>query len=88
MQVLCSNCRYSGELAPSASGEVVCPSCGSSIRNLSGTTVGWTPANVQRRLGRFELREAVGTGAFGTVIAVPDDAPLQARLLGVLGRQA
>src|SRR5262249_19118725 len=72
MQVVCSNCQYSGELAPSDTGAVVCPGCGSSIRSESGTTAGWTPSNEQRRFGRFELREAVGTGAFGTVYEARD----------------
>jgi len=72
MQVLCSHCQYSGELAPSASGAVVCPGSGSSLHSESASTAGWTPADERRRFGRFELREAVGTGAFGTVYEAHD----------------
>jgi tRNA A-37 threonylcarbamoyl transferase component Bud32 len=72
MQVICSQCQYSGELAASDAGEVVCPGCGSSIRNESGTTTGWKPAGERPRFGRFELRDAVGTGAFGTVYEARD----------------
>lgn len=35
-----------------------------------------------------QLDELTATGAFGTVIAVPDDADAQTKLLAVLGRQA
>jgi len=35
-----------------------------------------------------QVEELNATGAFGTIIEVPDDAPLQTRLLGVLGRVA
>ncbi|MFO0965524.1 MAG: serine/threonine-protein kinase [Gemmataceae bacterium] len=72
MQVLCSHCQYSGDMPPSNDGTVVCPGCGSSIRNERGTTVGWVPANGQRRFGRFELIEAVGSGSFGTVFEARD----------------
>jgi tRNA A-37 threonylcarbamoyl transferase component Bud32 len=72
MQVLCSQCQFSGEVAASDTGAVICPGCGSSIRNESGTTTGWKPAEGQRRFGRFELRGAVGSGAFGTVYEAHD----------------
>src|SRR5262245_50084435 len=72
MQVTCPLCQYSGETGPTATGEIVCPSCGSSIRYQSGTTAAWNPPEGQRRFGRFELRDAVGTGAFGTVYEAHD----------------
>jgi serine/threonine protein kinase len=72
MQVLCSQCQYTGELEATATGAVVCPGCGSAIRNESGTTVGWEASDGQRRFGRFELRDPVGTGAFGTVYEARD----------------
>jgi tRNA A-37 threonylcarbamoyl transferase component Bud32 len=94
MQLLCSQCQYSGEVVPSDTGAVVCPGCGSSVRNDSGTTAGWQPAGGQRRFGRFELRDAVGTGAFGTVYEAHDSeldrivaikVPRSDRLVGTPG---
>jgi len=35
-----------------------------------------------------QVADLTATGAFGTVVDVPADAPLQTRLLGVLGREA
>jgi len=72
MQVLCSQCQFSGVLAPSEAGEVICPGCGATIRNDTGTTTGWNPNESVRSLGRFELREVVGSGAFGTVYEAHD----------------
>ena len=51
--------------------EVVCPSCGSKFRVERPPAEGMQPEDVHR-LGKFELLEAVGRGAFGTVYRARD----------------
>jgi hypothetical protein len=66
----CPHCHNPIEfvVAPPAE-EVICPSCGSTFHVTSGdpvsNTVSYEP--VPRSFGRFELHDALGTGAFGTV---------------------
>src|SRR5262245_25829370 len=73
MHVSCPHCQNPIELVTRpAAGEVLCPSCGSTFRIESDTTVTWSGAIRGRKLGRFELQSAVGTGAFGTVYKARD----------------
>jgi serine/threonine protein kinase len=59
-------------LGPEAAGEdVVCPSCDSTFRLDRERTVSWKPEKLPR-LGKFELLEAVGRGAFATVYRARD----------------
>jgi WD40 repeat protein/tRNA A-37 threonylcarbamoyl transferase component Bud32 len=73
VHILCPHCRNPIELAglPAATEEVVCPACGSTFRLERESTASWKPRGGQR-LGRFELIEAVGVGAFGTVYKARD----------------
>jgi WD40 repeat protein len=73
MNIVCPHCRNLIELVDTRQAdEVLCPSCGSSFRVERGSTLGGNPANGQRKLGKFELIEAVGSGAFGTVFMARD----------------
>src|SRR5262245_10647416 len=71
MHILCPHCRNPIEiikLTPHA--EIACPSCGSSFHLESDSTTGWRPGS--DRLGKFELIEVIGQGAFGTVFKARD----------------
>jgi len=55
----------------SAEDEVLCPSCGSSFLLEPDRAVSWTSEKLPT-IGKFELLEAVGRGAFGTVYRARD----------------
>src|SRR5262245_40693086 len=72
MQTSCPHCQNLIDVATPAAGEILCPACGSSINLGSGTTTGYVPSESRRRLGKFELIDQVGVGAFGTVYKAHD----------------
>jgi tetratricopeptide (TPR) repeat protein/tRNA A-37 threonylcarbamoyl transferase component Bud32 len=63
--VRCPHCHNPIRLGDERADEVLCPACGSSFRvqdtRLTDTT------SLMRRLGKFQLLERVGLGAFGAV---------------------
>jgi tetratricopeptide (TPR) repeat protein/tRNA A-37 threonylcarbamoyl transferase component Bud32 len=72
MHLVCPSCHSSIEVeAPTETREILCPSCQSSIRLEGGSTTGWRPLE-GRKLGRFELLDTIGAGAFGTVYRARD----------------
>ncbi|MBX3413226.1 MAG: protein kinase [Pirellulales bacterium] len=68
----CPHCENAIQIVDDDSEEeVVCPSCGSSFRIDHDRTQTWKPEKLPR-LGKFELLQAVGRGAFGTVYRAKD----------------
>jgi tRNA A-37 threonylcarbamoyl transferase component Bud32 len=64
-RIRCPSCNNPIQLADNRSDEVLCPVCGSTFRvqdtHLTSTASG------MRQLGKFQLLERVGVGAFGAV---------------------
>jgi tRNA A-37 threonylcarbamoyl transferase component Bud32 len=72
MHLLCPHCHNPIEgvtLTPRQ--EIACPSCGSSFQVELGSTTGFVPHKGQK-LGKFELIDTLGQGAFGTVYLARD----------------
>ena len=72
LRLNCPHCQNPIEVvADESADDVLCPSCGSTIRMDRDLTYSWQPERLPR-LGRFELKMAVGRGAFGTVYRALD----------------
>jgi hypothetical protein len=67
----CPHCNNPIELVDDSEDDVLCPSCGSTFRLDSDGTHTWSPEKLPQ-LGKFELLEVVGRGAFGTVYRARD----------------
>jgi tRNA A-37 threonylcarbamoyl transferase component Bud32/tetratricopeptide (TPR) repeat protein len=73
MHIICPHCQGHIELAePATLDDISCPTCGSSFRLERGSTTGWSPGATGRKLGKFELIDLVGAGAFGSVFMARD----------------
>jgi WD40 repeat protein len=72
MHILCPHCHNPIEVVKlTPRQEIACPSCGSSFRLETDSTTGWELGPGQR-IGKFELLDTVGSGAFGTVYKAHD----------------
>jgi eukaryotic-like serine/threonine-protein kinase len=72
MHLVCPHCHNPIEIVTASQGEeILCPLCGSSFRQETESTASWRSLR-GRQLGRFELIEAVGVGAFGSVYKARD----------------
>jgi serine/threonine protein kinase len=73
MPLICPHCRNTADLSEDAAPEeVLCPVCGSSFRLERGATTDWSARDDRRTLGKYELIDVVGVGAFGTVYMARD----------------
>src|SRR5262249_27779891 len=72
MHILCPHCRNPIEVVKlNPHEEITCSSCGSGFRLESDATTGWE-RRAGQKLGKFQLIEPVGQGAFGTVFKARD----------------
>src|SRR6516162_4593658 len=64
-RIRCPHCHNPIQLSDERSDDVLCPACGSSFRVQDTRRTDTT--SLMRRLGKFQLLERVGLGAFGAV---------------------
>src|SRR5262249_26616450 len=92
MYVLCQKCKTPIEVGPAGTEPFVCSACGSTVVPPDAPPARLSRRGRGRRLGRFEVLQQVGTGAFGNVYRAHDPqldrvVALKIPRAGIAGRE-
>src|SRR5262249_28516190 len=73
MHIICPHCQSPIEHSEvRVSEEILCPACGSTFTLIAGSTAEEALETAGRKIGKFELIDLIGTGAFGSVYKARD----------------